>query len=288
MIYGFGHKKANRFMKTTLLPRTALSLITLFVSSNVIAQAQLPFRPLYDAPTNAEEQQQLNSLFSQARAASANVTSGPSVGFQRRQYQFGVDARCAPLAGAQCATALRVFAGDGSLLAGVDNGQRFDERCRRTDGASSGRRPRKTSGIDGQNHGVRCPRSRVHPIRQKTGGRRMGLGGGNSGLGAQTSDGCVQVRVAFSGSTRALDAIGSIPTEGHRRNGIFPQWLHGGRSGSNREPSWLAHSCRVVEQPYQRPVPCVIHLRSEHFVVVRERRGDFTMSMTRRRLVQGG
>jgi hypothetical protein len=44
-------------MKTISLPRTALSLIALFVLSGFIAQAQLPFRPLGDAPANAEEQQ---------------------------------------------------------------------------------------------------------------------------------------------------------------------------------------------------------------------------------------
>src|SRR6266550_3348499 len=38
-----------------------------------------------NAPANADEQQQLNSLFSQARAASANVSPGPHAGFQRRQ-----------------------------------------------------------------------------------------------------------------------------------------------------------------------------------------------------------
>jgi len=72
-------------MKTTSLPNASPFLITLCLSVSCLAQAQLPFRPLYDAPANADEQQQLNSLFSQARAASANVTSGPSAGFQRRQ-----------------------------------------------------------------------------------------------------------------------------------------------------------------------------------------------------------
>src|SRR5439155_17744946 len=72
-------------MKTTSLPNACPFLTTLFLSVSFLAQAQLPFRPLYDAPANAEERQQLNSLFSQARAASASVAPGPDAGFQRRQ-----------------------------------------------------------------------------------------------------------------------------------------------------------------------------------------------------------
>jgi len=72
-------------MKTTLLPNAGSFLITSFLSVSFLAQAQLPFRPLFDAPANADEQQQLNSLFSQARAASASVAPGPDTGFQRRQ-----------------------------------------------------------------------------------------------------------------------------------------------------------------------------------------------------------
>ena len=60
-------------MKTTSLPNSSPFLTTLFLSVCFLAQAQLPFRPLYEPPANAEEQQQLNSLFSQARAANASV-----------------------------------------------------------------------------------------------------------------------------------------------------------------------------------------------------------------------
>src|SRR5947207_3406551 len=72
-------------MKTALLPNAGPFVILSFLSVSFLAQAQQPFRTLYDAPANAEEQQQLNSLFSQARAASASVTPGPNAGFQRRQ-----------------------------------------------------------------------------------------------------------------------------------------------------------------------------------------------------------
>src|SRR6266576_2404767 len=72
-------------MKTALLPNAGPFVILSFLSVSFLAQAQQPFRPLHDAPANADEQQQLNSLFVQARAASASVAPGPEAGFQRRQ-----------------------------------------------------------------------------------------------------------------------------------------------------------------------------------------------------------
>jgi hypothetical protein len=71
-------------MKITLLSRAGLFLFGLFLCAGFIARAELPFQPLYDAPANAQEELQLNSIFSQARAASADVT-GADAGFQRRQ-----------------------------------------------------------------------------------------------------------------------------------------------------------------------------------------------------------
>jgi hypothetical protein len=72
-------------MKTTSLRISAPGLIGLLVATSSIAHAQLPFRPIYDAPANTQEEQQLNWLFTQARAASTSVAPGPNAGYQRRQ-----------------------------------------------------------------------------------------------------------------------------------------------------------------------------------------------------------
>jgi len=72
-------------MRTTRLYGTTLTLVAAFMLTSVLSQAQLPFRPLYDGPVSAAEEQLLNSLFAEARAASASISPSPQAGFQRRQ-----------------------------------------------------------------------------------------------------------------------------------------------------------------------------------------------------------
>lgn len=64
---------------------TGLMSLGIFCWVASLAQGQLPFRPLYEAPANAVEAQHLNALWSQARAAAASVPPGPDAGLQRRQ-----------------------------------------------------------------------------------------------------------------------------------------------------------------------------------------------------------
>lgn len=78
-------------MKTISLSRSALFFVALFLFDDFLVHAQLPFKPLGDAPANAEEQQQLATVLAQARAASANVSPGLNAGFQRRQIAIELD-----------------------------------------------------------------------------------------------------------------------------------------------------------------------------------------------------
>ena len=79
--------RPSRARRKLVLPLLGLSL-----AGTIAAHGQLPFRPMADAPANAQEGSDLALMFDLARAASASVTPGPGAGAQRRHLTLELEA----------------------------------------------------------------------------------------------------------------------------------------------------------------------------------------------------
>src|SRR5688572_24370235 len=83
------------------------------------------------------------------------------------------------------------------------------------------------------------------------------------------------MRALLPGSVGAVDAAGAVSIQGNHRRGIFGEWTYGGGPGSIAAQSGLRVRAAWLSSSGELPVPSIIHLSSEHFVAVRERRGAF-------------
>lgn len=278
-------------MKTISLPRATRFLTGLLTLTGFALQAQLPFRPLYDAPANAEEQQQLSSLFAQARTASASVTPGPDAGFQRRQIANELNTELESFVAGHTNSAwtpdVRLWLARNAQLRScygraMDHYAHVWDATKGVTNVIAAQMARAASGglakllaLTGRLADFDALESQARQYGNRSGGSEWGW--------------AIEMRAwarkhpteAYKCGLYCLDQLGRLTQPGQFRpkditetesstNGFTAADLVqiAGRVG-------LRVQAALLNDPTNLPVPCIVHLRSEHFVVIRERRGNF-------------
>jgi hypothetical protein len=278
-------------MKTASRPNAGSFLIGSFFFVGFLAQAQLPFKPLGDAPANVEDQQQLNSIFRQARDASSRVSPGPNAGFQRRQITGELNNELERFVASHTNSAwtpgVRLWLARNaqlrsSYLRAMDH---YDKVWAATRG-STDRAARQTAG-------------------EAMGGlgKLLALAGRLAELDALEDD-ARQLRAHPAGSewARALeirawarkhpaqaykcglycvDQLGRLTQPGQFQSQAITETESSVNGFTAADLVQIAAGAGLhmhaafLNNLTNLPVPCILHLRSEHFVVIREQRGGF-------------
>jgi YD repeat-containing protein len=246
---------------------------------------------LYESPANVAEEQELASLFAQARTASANVPSSPDAGFQRRQIGIALSSELESFVASHTNSAwtpaVRLWLARRAELRSAYGAatEHYAETWAATRG-QPGVAARRMAGEALGGLGVALARAgRLAEMDLlELDARQVGPLPA-SGDWAQALDLRAWVRKhptrAYQCGLYSLDQLGRLTQPGGFQSKLItdtPSSVDGltaaqlvqiaGQAGLRVQAAW-------VSVPGVVPVPAIVHLRSEHFIVVREQRGAF-------------
>ncbi|MHB8521579.1 MAG: RHS repeat-associated core domain-containing protein [Limisphaerales bacterium] len=259
-------------------------------NSNASSLERLGIKPVGDWVTDPQEAQQLSDLFAAARQASAAVQPGPDVGAQRRAIEIELDAELESFLATNPDSAygpgVRLFLGRiyqlrCAYLMAMDHDQQVWQRLNGSQDSAAKQMAAEASSRLAKPLVLTGRLDEFDSLQAEL--QRTGLPLGGDGRWALEMRAWTRKHPeeSFKCGLYCLDQLGRLTQNGEFRPKDITETLSSLNGFTAAElvnigtKAGLRVRAALLADTNTLPVPSIVHLRSEHFVILSEQRGAF-------------